>query len=150
MIRYSLKCAAGHGFESWFQNAAAFASLSLAGQLNCPVCGSGQVEKELMAPVVRPARQTEGQASPAPSPARPDLSAPASDLEEAIAALRRHVTETSDYVGMNFAAEARRIHAGEAPARSIHGEARPDEARAMIDEGLPVAPLPFLPARKVN
>jgi hypothetical protein len=150
MIRYSLKCAAGHGFESWFQNAVAFAALSEAGQLTCPVCGSDQVEKELMAPVVRPGRRAEDAASPAPVSARPDLSTPTSELEEAIAALRRHVTESSDYVGMNFAAEARRIHAGEAPARSIHGEARADEARAMIEEGLPVAPLPFLPARKVN
>ena len=69
---------------------------------------------------------------------------------EQIAALRRQIEENSEYVGMNFAAEARAIHAGDAPERAIHGEAKPDEARAMIEEGLPVAPLPFLPARKVN
>ena len=141
MIRYSLKCAAGHGFESWFQGAEAFASLRGAGQLACPVCGDTKVEKELMAPAVRPARKQD---------AAPSLRNPASEVEAAIAALRKQIEENSEYVGVNFAAEARRIHAGEAPERSIHGEARPDDARAMIEEGLPVAPLPFLPQRKVN
>ena len=145
MIRYSLKCGAGHGFDSWFKNAESFQALQSAGQVACPVCGATEVEKELMAPAVRPARKAE-----AAVPARPDLSAPASDLEEKIAALRRQVEANSEYVGMNFAAEARKIHAGDAPERAIHGEAKPDEARAMIEEGLPVAPLPFLPARKVN
>ena len=142
MIRYSLKCGAGHGFDSWFKNAESFQALQSAGQVACPVCGATEVEKELMAPAVRPARKAEA--------AKPDLSAPASDLEEKLAALRRQIEENSEYVGMNFAAEARRIHSGEAPERAIHGEAKPDEARAMIEEGLPVAPLPFLPSRKVN
>jgi hypothetical protein len=145
MIRYSLKCGAGHGFDSWFKNAEAFSVLRAAGQVSCPVCGSAEVDKELMAPAVRPARKAE-----AAAPVRPNLSAPASDLEEKIAALRRQIEENSEYVGMNFAAEARRIHTGEAEERAIHGEAKPDEARAMIEDGLPVAPLPFLPARKVN
>ena len=145
MIRYNLKCDAGHGFDSWFKGAEAFSTLLAVGQVVCPVCGSAAVEKDLMAPAVRPARKAG-----AGLPARPDLSAPASELEEKIAALRRQIEENSEYVGMNFAAEARAIHAGDAPERVIHGEAKPDEARAMIDEGLPVAPLPFLPARKVN
>lgn len=141
MIRYSLKCEAGHGFDSWFKNAEAFSSLQKAGQVACPVCGATEVDKGLMAPAVRPARAAA---------AKPDLSAPASELEEKLAALKKQIEENSEYVGMNFAAEARRIHAGDAPERAIHGEAKPDEARAMIEEGLPVAPLPFLPARKVN
>jgi hypothetical protein len=145
MIRYRLKCGAGHGFESWFKDADGFAALQAAGQVACPICGATEVEKELMAPAIRPARKAA-----AAAPARPDLSAPASDLEEKIAALRRQIEENSDYVGMNFAAEARAIHAGDAPERAIHGEAKPEDARAMIEEGLPVAPLPFLPARKVN
>lgn len=145
MIRYSLKCEAGHGFDSWFKGDEAFSALKAAGQVACPVCGVTKVEKELMAPAVRPARKAE-----AVAPSRPDLKAPGSDLEEKIAALRRQIEENSEYVGMNFAAEARAIHAGDAPERVIHGEAKPDEARAMIEEGLPVAPLPFLPARKVN
>lgn len=148
MIRYSLKCGTGHGFDSWFQNAEAFSALGSEGQLSCPVCGDTRVEKDLMAPAVRPARKAVTTAPP--PPARPDLSTPASALEEAIAALRRQIEENSEYVGMNFAAEARAIHAGEVPERAIHGEAKPDEALAMIREGLPVAPLPFLPTRKVN
>ena len=141
MIRYSLKCAAGQGFESWFQGAEAFASLQGAGQLACPVCGETRVEKELMAPSVRPARK--------PGTA-PSLRDPASEVEAAIAALRKQIEENSEYVGVNFATEARRIHSGDAPERAIHGEARLDDARQMIEEGLPVAPLPFLPRAKVN
>jgi hypothetical protein len=148
MIRYSLKCGKGHGFESWFQNADAFAALTASGQLACPVCGDAAIEKELMAPAVRPGRKI--QATKPAEPERPDLTTPASELEKQIAAFRRQVEENSEYVGMNFAAEARRIHSGDAPERSIHGEAKPDEARQMIEDGLPVAPLPFLPARKVN
>ena len=142
MIRYSLKCGAGHGFESWFRSADAFVALRSAGQVHCPVCGRSEVEKDLMAPAIRPARRNES--------AKPDLSGPASDLEEKLAALKRQIEENSEYVGMNFATEARKIHAGDAPERAIHGEAKPEEARAMIEEGLPVAPLPFLPSRKVN
>lgn len=148
MIRYSLKCDAGHGFDSWFQNAGAFAALGAAGQLACPICGSVSVEKELMAPAVRPARTAAlpvGTTKPPTS-----LSEPASELEAAIAALKRQIEENSEYVGMNFAAEARRIHDGDAPERTIHGEAKPEEARQMIEDGLPAAALPFLPARKVN
>lgn len=148
MIRYSLRCGADHGFDSWFASADAFQALQAAGRLACPVCGAAEVRKDLMAPAVRPARKA---AAPGQAPDRkPDLSAPASELEAKIAALRRQVEENSDYVGMNFATEARAMHSGEAPARAIHGEAKPEEARAMIEEGLPVAPLPFLPARKVN
>lgn len=142
MIRYDLKCGAGHGFDSWFKGAEAFSALQSAGQVLCPVCGTTKVEKDLMAPAVRPGRKAAAM--------RPDLSAPASDLEEKIAALKRQIEENSEYVGMNFATEARKMHAGDAPERAIHGEAKPDEARAMIEEGLPVAPLPFLPARKMN
>ena len=145
MIRYSLRCAADHGFDSWFANADAFQALQSAGQLACPVCGAAEVQKELMAPAVRPARKT----APAEAP-RPDLSAPMSELEAKIAELKKQVEENSEYVGMNFVTEARAMHAGDAPGRAIHGEAKPEEARAMIEEGLPVAPLPFLPARKVN
>ena len=148
MIRYSLQCETGHGFDSWFQNAEGFAALQGSGQLACPICGSTAVAKSLMAPNVRPARKAAADA-PATRP-QPSLSEPQSDLEAALGALRRQIEENSEYVGMNFAAEARKIHDGDSPARAIYGEARPDEARAMIEDGLPVAPLPFLPVRKVN
>lgn len=145
MIRYALKCASDHAFESWFQSAEGFDALAAAGRVACPVCGGTEVSKALMAPSVRPARK----AAAAPAAERP-LAAPASEIEEALAALRREVEKNSDYVGMNFAAEARRIHAGEAPERSIYGEARPEEARKLIEDGVPVAPLPFIPQRKTN
>ena len=147
MIRYSLKCEAGHGFDSWFQNAEAFSALKGARQVTCPFCGTTSVEKSLMAPAVRPARKAETRPAPQDPP---KLSEPQSELEAAFAALRRQIEENSDYVGMNFAAEARRMHLGEVPERPIHGEAKPEEARKLIEDGVPVAPLPFLPARKVN
>jgi hypothetical protein len=150
MIRYTLTCKDRHSFDSWFQNAAAFGALQAAGQLACPVCGSAEVEKALMAPaVVQGQPSPDATVPPVPAP-RPSLSEPLSELEAAIAALRRQVEENSDYVGMNFAAEARRMHEGEGPVRAIHGEARPEDARKLIEDGVPVAPLPFLPARKVN
>jgi hypothetical protein len=158
MIRYTLKCKAGHRFDSWFQNTGAFAALEAARQLACPVCGANEVEKDLMAPTVRPARKAvagsvekAADASGAETgPGAPNLRDPGTDLEAAIAALRKQIAENSEYVGMNFAAEARRIHEGDAPERAIYGEARPEDARQMIEDGLPVAPLPFVPTRKVN
>ncbi|MFT4149866.1 MAG: DUF1178 family protein [Paracoccaceae bacterium] len=138
MIRYALKCPSDHGFESWFQSSEAYEALRRAGHVACPACGSTQVEKALMAPSVR---TDEGE--------RP-LSRPAGERERALAELRRQVEANSEYVGMGFAAEARAIHAGDAPERAIYGEARPDEAKALIEEGVPVAPLPFMPVRKAN
>lgn len=140
MIRYALKCRDGHDFESWFQNAAAYDALAAGGHLACAVCGSAAVEKSLMAPAV-------GTAEP---PARPDLAKPSNPLEEAMAALRRQIEENGEYVGLNFATEARRIHQGDAPERAIYGEARPEEAKKLIEDGVPVAPLPFVPGRKTN
>lgn len=141
MIRYALTCEKGHGFESWFQSAEAFDKVRSAAMVSCPDCGSVAVEKALMAPGVRPARQAAE---------RPLSEAPAGKKERALAELRRRVEEGSDYVGMKFAAEARAIHEGEAPERSIWGEARIDEARGLIEDGIPVAPLPFRPKSKSN
>lgn len=138
MIRYALSCKADHRFESWFASAAAFESLRDGGRLACPDCGSTEIAKALMAPAVATRED------------RPDLTSPRRDIEAALAEMRRKIEATSDYVGMNFAAEARAIHEGEAPERSIYGEARPEEARALLEDGIPVAPLPFLPHRKSN
>lgn len=153
MIRYTLTCKAEHGFESWFQSAAAFTALQAAGHLSCPICGATEVEKALMAPALVQARPsaTAGDQTPVDATApRQSLSEPQTELEAALMALRQQIEENSDYVGMNFVAEARRIHDGDAPARAIHGEAKPEEARKLIEDGVPVAPLPFLPGRKVN
>lgn len=146
MIRYTLKCASDHGFDSWFQSAEAYDTLAGAGHVACPVCGATQVEKALMAP-----RVSHGETgADAPEPARGDLSAPASEMERAMAELRRRVEENSDYVGARFVTEARNMHEGNAPERAIHGEARPDEVIKLLEDGVPVAPLPFMPSRKTN
>ena len=157
MIQFSLKCAEGHRFDSWFQSASAFEKLQGAGMVSCAICGSGSVEKALMAPRVRPARQAAEAAQPtAPTPvakapvAPGALTRPASPVEQQLAELRRKIEQNSDYVGMNFAKEARAMHDGTAPERAIYGEARPDEARKLLEDGIPVAPLPFIPGRKTN
>jgi len=141
MIRYALTCEKGHGFESWFQSAEAFEKVRAAGMVGCPDCGSAEVDKALMAPQVRPARAA-GE--------RPLSASPATEQERALAELRRRVEEGSDYVGLKFAAEARAIHAGDAPERSIWGEARVEEAKRLVEDGIPVAPLPFRPKSKTN
>ena len=147
MIRYALECPEGHGFESWFASAEGFDALAGRGLVACPVCGATGVAKTLMAPALLASRKALVAANPA---AERPLSGPASAREQALAAMRREIEANSDYVGMNFATEARRIHAGDAPERAIYGEARADEARKLIEDGVPVAPLPFLPARKTN
>lgn len=152
MIRYALKCDQDHGFDSWFQSADACETLISKAMVACPTCGSTAVRKSLMAPDVQPARNAPT-APPAPAP-EPPAAAPRppsqEEREAAIAELRRKVEENSDYVGGEFAAEARAIHDGTAPERSIYGEARPDEAQALFEDGIPVAPLPFAPRRKMN
>lgn len=144
MIRYALTCAEAHEFESWFASASAYDGLRGAGHVTCPVCGSSDVEKALMAPQVRPARKA------AQKPANTSLSKPETAQEAALAELRRKVEENSDYVGGSFVSEARRMHDGEIPHRSIYGEARLDEAKKLLEDGVPVAPLPFTPRRKAN
>lgn len=156
MIRYTLTCDAGHSFESWFQSGATYTAVHAAGQVTCPICGTAKVDKDLMAPAVRPARTSAGKSDTLSDPARAvptakgPLSAPGSAVEAAMTALKAQIEANSEYVGVNFVTEARKMHAGDAPERAIYGEAKPDEARQMIEDGLPVAPLPFVPGRKVN
>ena len=141
MIRYTLRCGDGHEFESWFQSSAAFDSLKSAGHLACAVCGTSDVDRTLMTPGV-PAKSNK--AAPAP------LAPPQNQMEQALAALRKHVESTSDYVGLSFAKEARAMHDGDTPERPIYGEAKLEDAKKLIEDGIPVAPLPFLPKRKTN
>lgn len=147
MIRYSLKCAQSHDFESWFASADAFDSLVKAHLLVCPVCGSSDVEKAIMAPRVTSSKR---KAEPKPEPKAGTLAKPMSEAERELVKLRKHVEDNSDYVGLSFAAEARKMHDGEIPHRAIYGEAKPKDAKKLIDDGVPVAPLPFLPQRKTN
>lgn len=137
MIRYDLTCDQGHAFDSWFASAAAYDRLAAAGHVACPECGSSKVAKALMAPsvVARPER---------------GLTAPRDAREAALAELRARIEAESDYVGLSFAAEARAMHEGRVPERAIHGEAKLEDARKLIEDGVPVAPLPWLPTRKAN
>jgi len=147
MIRFSLRCAKAHDFESWFASGAAYHTLRNSGHVTCPVCGDAGVEKALMAPAVSVAAShpAPAVADRAASPAPPDAA-----LAAKLQALRKHVEANSDYVGLKFAAEARAMHLGDAPERPIHGEAKIADARALIEEGVPVAPLPFLPRNRTN
>jgi hypothetical protein len=130
MIKYTLHCDAGHRFESWFKSGTAYDELRARGLVTCPDCGSAQVSKAIMAPSVKTAKREE--------------------LAQKLQALRAEVEANSDYVGRDFAQEARAMHLGEAPERAIHGEARLDEAKALLDDGVTVMPLPFLPKTKTN
>ena len=134
MIRYSLRCRDGHAFESWFRSGSAYDALRDARQVACPDCNSTEVEKALMTPRV------SGQDA-APEPAKE---------EHPLAELRRRVEAQSDYVGADFVKEARAMHEGSSARRAIYGEARIGEARKLVEDGIPVAPLPFLPRAKVN
>ena len=137
MIHYSLRCDQGHDFDGWFRSSDAFETMRDSARLSCAQCGSTSVEKTLMSPSV------------AAKTARP-LSAPVNPAQAALDRLRRHVEKNSDYVGLKFADEARAMHEGRSPGRAIHGEARPDEAKKLIEDGVPIAPLPFLPRQKSN
>lgn len=137
MIRYSLKCADGHSFDSWFKSADAFDRLFQTGMVACTHCGSTEVTKSLMAPAV--AKESK----------RP-LSTPSTPTEDAIAKLRKEVEQNADYVGSDFATEARKIHDGDAPERNIWGETKPADAIKLIEDGIPVAPLPFTPRKQTN
>ena len=151
MIRYSLHCDQGHDFDGWFRSSDGFESLRAAGQVSCAICGSVRVEKALMAPRVAHGgdRGSDRDGDQASKDA-PDLHSPRDEREAALDKLRRHVEANSDYVGMSFAAEARAMHEGAAPERAIHGEARLEDARKLIEDGIPVAPLPFRSRQRAN
>ena len=150
MIQYTLKCSEDHRFDSWFQSAEAFDKLKAAGMVTCSICGDPHVEKAMMAPRVRPARKAAAPRPDAETPPVGPLSQPSSEIEQALAHMKKQVEDNSDYVGMNFAKEARAMHDGDAPERSIYGEAKLDEAKALLEDGIPVTPLPFRPGRKSN
>ncbi|HEX8827223.1 MAG TPA: DUF1178 family protein [Xanthobacteraceae bacterium] len=164
MIRYALNCDRGHVFESWFANSSAYDKQAKRALVSCPVCGSAKVEKAMMAP--RLARADAGShPAAAPSPMPPPVaqtptpsasaktpvamvSAAERDLRQKLKELRDHVTKNASYVGQRFPEEARKIHYGEAEHRSIYGEASPDEAKALHEEGIEFHPLPVLPDDK--
>lgn len=143
MIVFDLKCGAGHVFEAWFGSSAAYEGQRAAGLVACPMCGSAEVAKAVMAPNVG----TKGNQVPTPAPAeRGQPALPPEMLKAAMAALagaQAKLLEGSQWVGAAFADKARAMHLGEAPAAPIHGQASRAEAEALIEEGVPVAPLPL-------
>lgn len=135
MIRFSLACDTGHAFEGWFSSNADFDRQSEAGFVTCPACGSAKVEKSLMAPAIASARGEE-------KPVQLAMSEEQRTAMAKLKALVSAVKANADDVGERFPEEARRIHYGEADARGIFGRASRDEARALLEEGIAVAPLP--------
>ena len=156
MIRYSLVCDRGHDFESWFANSSAFDKQVKRKLVTCPVCDSAKVEKAIMAP--RLARQDKSTSVPAPTEQAVPVSMPAEpatpvamispqerEFRAKLKELREHLTANSDNVGKKFPEEARKMHYGEVEHRSIYGEATPDDAKALHEEGIEFHPLPVLP-----
>jgi hypothetical protein len=155
MIRYNLRCERGHAFESWFQSSSAYESQEKRRLVNCPACGSANVERAIMAPQIV-SRKTRDRAAPAPAAptASTEVTAPTStplmmaqerELRVKLRELRDHIVKNADNVGERFPSEARKMHYGDIEHRPIYGEASPDEARSLIDEGVEVSPLPVLP-----
>ena len=156
MIRYTLYCENGHGFDAWFSGSADFDKQAAAGLVSCAVCGSSVVQKAIMAPAVSgtkaqgtvatddgpPDAGAADTDAPAPVAAAPSMPEP---VREALRTLRKHVEANADYVGRDFPEEARKIHYGEADARGIYGEASRSETEELKDEGIEVHPLPVLP-----
>lgn len=152
MILYTLRCETGHTFESWFASSSSYEEQLARGFVSCPHCGSGHVEKAIMAPAVArtdgPVRLQEGSEGSveAPVPATAQLAAgPAQELRELVRRVRAHVVQNADYVGDDFASLARRMHEGEEEQRNIYGEATPEDVKALQEDEIDILPLPILP-----
>ena len=141
MIRYDLKCDNGDEFDAWFGSIADYDKQVETGLIECPHCGSTHVVKAPMAPAVRTARKKEAQKERAVAMAMAQK-------------VREHIKDNFDYVGDKFADEARKMHDGESEERAIWGEATPEEAQALAEDGIPAAPLPSelapTPPKKLN
>jgi hypothetical protein len=157
MIHYNLRCAKGHAFESWFQSSSAYEVQEKRKLVSCPVCGSTKVERAIMAPRILSKKgrgTTAADQLPVPAPATdvvppssptPLLMTQEAELRTKLRELRDHIVKNADNVGEKFPNEARKMHYGDIEHRPIYGEASPDEAKALIDEGVEVMPLPALP-----
>lgn len=142
MIKYALACEYGHAFEGWFGSSADFDDQAARGLLDCPVCGSKAVRKQIMAPAVG-GTKAQGGGAGLPPEAR-------QMMMEAMGKVRAHVEQNFDYVGDTFAREARDIHEGRSEERGIYGEASPAEVKALVEDGVPVAPLPPAAPKKTE
>jgi hypothetical protein len=162
MIRYALACSKGHTFESWFQNSAAYDKQAKRGLVECPVCGNTKVEKALMAPTLAGTKKRGRPSLPAAMPApsaeavtTPEAPSPVAmispeerEFRSKLKELRDHLTKNADNVGRKFPDEARKMHYGEIEHRSIYGEASPEEAKELHEEGVEFHPLPVLPEER--
>ena len=135
MIRYALLCEHDHDFEGWFGASADYDDQSARGLIGCPACGSRGVKKQIMAPAVAGTKAQK--AAPATEPAQMQAV-----MMEAMGQVRAHVEANFDYMGDAFASEARAIHEGRSEERGIYGEATPTEVKALVEDGVKVAPLP--------
>lgn len=138
MIRYTLACSLDHEFEGWFGASSDFDDQSARGLIGCPVCGSTDVRKAIMAPAVVGAKKG-------------DVNATAEQramVMQAMEAVRDHVETHFDDVGDSFASEARAIHEGRSEQRGIYGQASPKEVKDLVEDGVPVLPLPPKPMEK--
>jgi hypothetical protein len=143
MIRYNLRCDRGHSFESWFQSSSAYDSQVKRKLVTCAVCGSAKVEKAIMAPQIAGSKKRGG-----PVPADSSMPATMAQERELRAELRElhdHLVKNADNVGTRFPKEARKMHYGDIEHRPIYGEASPEEAKSLIEEGVEVGSLPVLP-----
>lgn len=169
MIVFDLKCRNGHLFEAWFNSASNFDRLKKSGHVACAVCGSIKVERALNAPNISPSKRKAAAAAavpeappvpaPAPAPASvPDLAGPGryandpkaakvGELMKQLAEMRVQIEKSCDYVGPDFAEQARKMHYGEAPKRNIYGEASDSEAKQLNDEGIEFSRIPWAPRR---
>lgn len=134
MIRYALVCDEGHAFEAWFSSSSDYDRQSDRGLVECPHCGSISVRKQIMAPAVRTARSAAASSEATANGA--------ADFDALARKIQAHIRSNFDYVGADFAKEARAIHEGEKPERLIYGETTPQEREALAEAGVPCAPLP--------
>lgn len=142
MIKYALVCEHDHPFEGWFATSQDYEDQHLEGRVECPMCGSADVRKQIMAPRVA-GTKAQAPAVPTPEPSR-------QMMREAMGKVRQLVEDNFDYVGDAFAAEARAIHEGRSEDRGIYGEASPQEVRALVEDGVNVAPMPPAPPKKTE
>ncbi|NVJ71310.1 MAG: DUF1178 family protein [Alphaproteobacteria bacterium] len=145
MIVFDLKCSTGHQFEAWFRSSSAYEDQKAAGLVECPHCGSNDVGKALMAPNVASKGNQKPEPAPvAASPRDPKMQEVVAEAEKVLAKLKDHVETTCDYVGKDFAEEARKIHYGESEERGIYGESTLQETKELLEEGVEIMPLPGL------
>jgi hypothetical protein len=150
MIHYQLRCAADHEFDGWFKDSSNFERQAKRGLIGCPVCADTNVTRALMAPRlggrarVLDAETSQPVAEP-PAPIQNAGGVMPDQVRAVLHKLRAEVEKNCDYVGPNFAAEARKIHNGDAQPRGIYGESTEAETEALADDGIRVARIPWLP-----